>query len=274
MNGAQGATTATGGDVVALGDVQNASATSTSRPQMHQTLLSYDPPVRSTEAPMSAIKALQLRDGARKQTPPLPAVAGGGKRQVAIAEDILAQLFPPMQWTEDTEEWVQCVSSGITSRMDVITLQEQLDLRCEQRHALPQGVCAVREDLYEQCFDELIRQVAVTCAERGILLSRIRDETRMTIEAYKTMYDTACQLSMRQALQLEKKKSLASQLKKLEEEKAIKERMLAELKAKHEAIEKREIERRQADEHRHKEEVNFLKKTNMQLTSEMKRYVA
>ena len=38
--------------------------------------------------------------------------------------------------------------------------------------------------------DELIRQVALNCPERGLLLLRMRDEIRMTIDAYKTLYES------------------------------------------------------------------------------------
>ena len=38
--------------------------------------------------------------------------------------------------------------------------------------------------------DELIRQVTVNSAERGLLLLRVRDEIRMTIDAYKTLYES------------------------------------------------------------------------------------
>ena len=38
--------------------------------------------------------------------------------------------------------------------------------------------------------DELIRQVTINCAERGILLLRVRDEIRMTIAAYQTLYES------------------------------------------------------------------------------------
>ena len=34
--------------------------------------------------------------------------------------------------------------------------------------------------------DEMIRQVAIECPERGLLLQRVRDELRMTISAYQT----------------------------------------------------------------------------------------
>lgn len=47
------------------------------------------------------------------------------------------------------------------------------------------GICPVREELYAQCFDELIREVTINCAERGLLLLRIRDEMHMTIAAYQ-----------------------------------------------------------------------------------------
>ena len=38
--------------------------------------------------------------------------------------------------------------------------------------------------------DELIRQVTINCAERGLLLLRVRDEIRMTIAAYQTLYES------------------------------------------------------------------------------------
>ena len=43
------------------------------------------------------------------------------------------------------------------------------------------------------------------------------------------------------------------------------ERSVNELKAKCEAIEKREAERRQVEEKKHSEEIQFLKRTNQQL---------
>ena len=43
------------------------------------------------------------------------------------------------------------------------------------------GICPIREELFSQCFDELIRQITIKCAERGFLLVRVRDEIRGTI---------------------------------------------------------------------------------------------
>jgi len=45
------------------------------------------------------------------------------------------------------------------------------------------GICPIREELFSQCFDEVIRQITINCAERGYLLVRVRDEVRMTKKA-------------------------------------------------------------------------------------------
>ena len=49
---------------------------------------------------------------------------------------------------------------------------------------------------------------------------------------------------------------------------------MQELKAKAEAIEKRESERRSLEEKKHAEEVQFLKRTNAQLKKELETYLA
>ena len=48
--------------------------------------------------------------------------------------------------------------------------------------------------------DEIIRQVTINCAERGFLLVRVRDEIKMTIQAYQTLYESSIAYGMRKAL--------------------------------------------------------------------------
>ena len=72
----------------------------------------------------------------------------------------------------------------------------------------------MREELYSQSFgaahlsrnltvlrfratDELIRQVTIESPERGLLLCRVRDEVRMTIAAYQTLYQVICSFAFR-----------------------------------------------------------------------------
>ena len=118
-------------------------------------------------------------------------------------------------------------------------------------------------------------QVTIICAERGLLLLRVRDEIRMTIAAYQTLYESSIAFGMRKALQAEQGKAdMEARIKQLEAEKKDLERQVQELKAKAEAIEKRESERRALEEKKHAEEVQFLKRTNAQLKKELETYLS
>merc|ERR1711966_97708 len=109
------------------------------------------------------------------------------------------------------------------------------------RQARETGICPVREELYAQCYDELIRQVTINCAERGLLLLRVRDEIRMTIAAYQTLYESSIAFGMRKALMAEQRKAeMEAKIKHLEAEKKDLERQVLELKQKCEKIEARE----------------------------------
>ncbi len=72
------------------------------------------------------------------------------------------------EWTEDGQLWVQYVSSTPATRLDVINLQEELDRKLQQRQARETGICPVREELYSQTFDELIRQVIWWHMQAGV----------------------------------------------------------------------------------------------------------
>ena len=64
------------------------------------------------------------------------------------------------EWVEDTQLWIQQVSSTPSTRMDVVHLQEQLDLKLQQRQARETGICPVRRELYSQCFGEWLEREA------------------------------------------------------------------------------------------------------------------
>ena len=227
----------------------------------HDSLVKYHSPVVVTTARAAPKKG--------KKGPATPEKAS------TQTEDILNSILPPREWTEDGTLWVQYVSSTPATRLDVVNLQESLDRKLQQRQARETGICPVREELYAQCFDELIRQVTINCAERGLLLLRARDEIRMTIAAYQTLYESSIAFGMRKALQAEQGKAdMEARIKQLEAEKKDLERQVQELKAKAEAIEKRESERRALEEKKHAEEVQFLKRTNAQLKKELETYLS
>ena len=91
---------------------------------------------------------------------------------------------------------------------------------------LPPGICPVREELYAQCFDELIRQVTINAPERGLLLLRVRDEIRMTITAYQTLYQSSVTFGARKQLQAERgKQELEGQIEELEKSRGTQQKL-------------------------------------------------
>ena len=123
--------------------------------------------------------------------------------------------------------------------------------------------------------DELIRQVTISCAERGLLLLRVRDEIRMTIAAYQTLYESSVAFGMRKALMAEQGKAdMEKKVTELEEDKRDLERQVNELKAKIDQIEKRNAEQRAAEEKKHTEDIAFYKKTNQQLKTQLEGIIA
>ncbi|KAJ1472447.1 axonemal dynein light chain-domain-containing protein [Baffinella frigidus] len=81
------------------------------------------------------------------------------KGKALQTDDILNAILPPREWTEDGELWVQYVSAQPPTRADAIALGEKLDQRLQLRRARDTGICTIREELYAQTFDELIRQI-------------------------------------------------------------------------------------------------------------------
>merc|ERR1712098_1037266 len=185
-------------------------------------------------------------------------------------EDVLNSILPPREWTEDDQLWVQYVSSHPATRVDVINLQEELDKRLQQRQARETGICPIREELYAQCFDELIREVTIICAERGLLLLRVRDEVRMAILAYQSLYESSIAFGMRKALQAEQRRNAHSKLiKQLQQEIKDLQQEVDRLQNLIVQIETREEERREAEERKHKDEVETAKRNNAQLKEKL-----
>jgi dynein light intermediate chain, axonemal len=133
--------------------------------------------------------------------------ASSTKSQAMRTEDYLNSILPPREYQDSGQLWVQYVSPTPATRIDVINLQDELDKKLQERQARETGICPIREELYSQAFDELIRQVTINCAERGFLLVRVRDEIKMTVQAYQTLYESSIAYGMRKALQAEQRKA-------------------------------------------------------------------
>ena len=134
----------------------------------------------------------------------LVAKRASGNQQI---EELLDAIVPPKTYsTDDGSLWQQRISATPATKMDVSRLHESLDQQLLQKQARETGVCPVREGLYREAFDEVIRQTAVNSAERGTLLLRVRNEIRMRVAAYQSLYESSIAYGMRKALLAEQKR--------------------------------------------------------------------
>ncbi|KAG5503423.1 hypothetical protein JKF63_05562 [Porcisia hertigi] len=190
------------------------------------------------------------------------------------SEDVLFSILPPREFEKDGQRWIQYPSSTPATRLDVIRLQEQLDTLLTERQARETGVCPIREELYGQVFDELIRQVTISCAERGLLLLRVRDEIRMTLDAYRSLYESSIAFGMRKALHAEQSHvELEARVRALEREKAELQQQVEDLTEECAQIEQDEMQRRQDEQRKHDEEVAFFRRTYETLTANLQTVV-
>lgn len=184
--------------------------------------------------------------------------------------EILDSILPPREWYDVGQKWVQKVSSMPATNLDVITLQEHLDRELLNQRARETTICPKRMNLYAETLDELIRQVTIACTERGLFLLRVRDEIRMTVAAYQTIYESSIGYGMRASLQTEgAKRRMAAEIESLV---CDNEQLRAEirmLEARGKEIQVREADSRAAAQKLHDEEITKLKRTNIQRTADL-----
>ena len=153
------------------------------------TLLQYQPKKEFTQDDMPYLTVKRHQLPAIESNPSIP--------------EALNAIFPPKIWEEDGQRYIQYVSQEPATREKARDLFKALDEKIKERQAREKGICAVREELYSQCFDEIIRQVTIECPERGLLLVKVRDEIKMTIASYQTLYESAILFGIRKQIQTE-----------------------------------------------------------------------
>mmetsp|Transcript_16243 Transcript_16243/g.24467 ORF Transcript_16243/g.24467 Transcript_16243/m.24467 type:complete len:245 (+) Transcript_16243:73-807(+) len=230
-----------------------------------------DPAEITVSPPESLVKyEAPLFVGIEPSVPHAPAKATLNENNTKL-DDMISSILPPREWVEESGVWMQNVCKEPATRLDVISLQEKLDKKLSERKARETGICPVREELYSQCLDELIRQVALDSPERGLLLMRTRDEVKMTIDAYKTLYGSSVTFGIKKQIRAEQGiPALEEQASELQKTNSELELEVQELRSKLEIIEKREAERRTAEEKKRKEELDFLKYQGQHLDSFLK----
>ncbi|XP_038157182.1 axonemal dynein light intermediate polypeptide 1 isoform X3 [Cyprinodon tularosa] len=231
------------------------------------SLLKYNNPMSIKN---SETKSPKQPSDFKPATPP-------SKSKPAISEDneetkeVLEVIFPPREWMDGNQLWVQKVSTAPSTRADVIQLKKQLDTKLQQRQARLTGICPIRRELYSQCFDELIRQTTITCAEMGLLLLSVRDESQMTIKTYQKMIESSILYGSRKALQSELEMvDLEKRVEDLEREKQDLLKKMDEQKEENDVWIKSEAHKILVLESNYKEEIKVLKRNLQQLKMQQK----
>ena len=230
--------------------------------ELSKSLVQYDDPIEKqdtssahlTKTNSEVLKEILLNSSAT------------GKDASPDIDSLLNIMIPPIEFTENMKKYIKYVSHACSSRKDVIQLQKALDERLVARQAKDHGICPIREELHSQCFNEILRQVTIDCPERGLLLMRVRDEMKMTISAYQTLYKSAVAFGMRKQIEAQKgKKELREKLIGLRKKKEQLEERKEELIKKKEAREKVMEERKTHEQMKRKQEVEFLEYQNQHL---------
>jgi dynein light intermediate chain len=221
------------------------------------TLLQYQPKKEVTQEDLIFLSPKKRQLPAIESNPSIP--------------DALNAIFPPLISEENGKRYIQYVSQEPASREKARDLFKALDEKIKERQAREKGICAVREELYSQCFDEIIRQVTIECPERGLLLVKVRDEIRMSIASYQTLYESAILFGIRKQLQTEAgKEELKNRLLDLENKKKDLIKKKTQLDNKLKAFDKTIAERNQIETAKREEESAFLRQQNENLDKFLK----
>ena len=150
-------------------------------------------------------------------------------------------------------------------------MQDKLDEGLSRRQARNNGICPVREDLYSQAFDELLRQVTLETPERGLVLLRVRDEIRMSLAAYQTLYLNAVAFGTRKAVEAEETvATLDEKHQNLIKKRQNLQSMKVDLMDKVEIVQNREMTKTKTARESQKKEREFIEKQIKQLEDFLK----
>ena len=130
----------------------------------------------------------------------------------------------------------------------------------------------------DQCVphtDELIRQVTIECAERGLLFLRIRDEARMRIAAYQTLYESSLAFAVRKAVQGEEEKAVVeNKVKEIMADTREKQKYISESQERCDGADDLNQERWQAMKKKQAQEIKSLKELYKNQTKQLQEMLA
>jgi dynein light intermediate chain len=214
--------------------------------EIKRDLLKWDPAVPVDE---------QLHAQKRKTLP------GPSTGVDQMNREVINSIFPPVEFTEDGVNYTQSVSITPVTKSDVQKLRLQVTNLLHARKARLTGVCLIRADIYSQLFDEIIRQVTIDCNARGRLLLRVREHSKMTLNAYKELYEITLDWGNRKNMQVNLgMPDLRTYNQELKEKRRTLELKANDLQIKLDTLEKKLAENKALREKDRADEIAFLKR--------------
>ena len=178
-------------------------------------------------------------------------------------KNFLDSILPPKIVHENGLIFYHFVSCDSAIVNDILKLHKNLQAQMKIRGAKESGICPEREELYNECFEEIIRQVTINCLQRGDLLNTIKLEMNYEINYYRQLYESLIAFSLRKVLQ-EKKKQIMLENKKEKINKEIEE-LEREINEKKQMLQQRMDEENKKEEQAmkdHRQAMKVLKEDN------------
>lgn len=187
------------------------------------------------------------------------------KKDFWVIDDILPLLIQNKDINPFKEESLNDFKVDLTKPDNeaIEGLARKLETLIRERKCKLEGVCEIRNELYMETFNELIRHIAIDCPERGILLTNIRDEIQYTLAAFEELYDNGLGFNSRRQVMadddvdelLKRKNELQFKLNTFKNKKISYLKELENLDNKHQEVEEKV-------DKENKQEIEFLEHQN------------
>lgn len=93
-----------------------------------------------------------------------------------------------------------------------------------EENCKPEGLCPTKRAIYDEAFNEVIRQITLESGERGVLLADVKSQIDYALNEFESLFQSAGVFTSRRQVMAEK------DLKSVEEERRVLEQEEAELK--------------------------------------------
>lgn len=166
---------------------------------------------------------------------------------------------------------VQHISTAPTSREDVALLHDRLLERLRLRRAMPIGLCSIRRGIYQDVFAELVRQVTLEDAGRGVLLQRVKDEVEDSLRIHAHLTARADSFAAKKLLHSESGLDvLRDRVEALEKEKLLLLVQRHDLQRRYTKRQEAIVEEGLQVNKKQQEELSYLRRAIQQLTQRLK----